>query len=282
MLKRTLILVVLSALCGGVLWAQNSDRPVRSTRTEAPARVPAISASGARTRPLASGASSPGIQSGATPTPIAGFGAPSRYGSFPIQGYGYNPGISTSNWYRCNYFVQQLMRDFRFLPGEEYLWRYAQGDSPLTQAAVTLALRDSTSAAHSLIQVSHRLDQLVASYERGEIDRDAFNQEVKATTRRIRNYAKKIRKDFYLGYLDAGTDLDVPGYESPASLADLKQLTNDLVEAAHGINGTLDGFVSRDLSHVVSVGDLQKPSADSLSKRVDSLAKLIEKSSARL
>lgn len=284
MSKRSFYLVILVTLFGGALWAQNSDRPVRSTRNDEPARVPAPAATSvARIRVSAPNASSdlpsvPGNQAAA----IAAVNSPSGYGPIPVQTYGNGVDIAAGNWYRCNYFVEQLMRDYRFLHGYDFLWRYAQGDSPLTPEALSLALESSSSASRQLNLLANHLNHLIAAYERGEIEHAAFNQEVRTTTHQIRHWAKRIRKDYYLDYLDTGSDVDVPDYDEPTSLAELKGLAGQLLETAHGIGGTLEGFIHRDLSRVVRVKDFQSPSADSMSKQIDHLAKVIEKSSTRL
>ncbi len=283
MFKKSFYLVLLVTLFGAALWAQNSDRPVRPTRNDAPTRVPpAASTAAARTRVSAPTASSGSLSAYGNQAAGAAVGSPAGYGSIPVQTYGNGVDISTGGWYRCNYFVEQLMRDYRFVHGYDYLWRYAQGDSPLTPEALALALRSSSSASRQLNLLADHLNHLIASYERGEIEQTAFNREVRTTTHQIRDWAKRIRKDYYLGYLDTGSDVDVPDYDEPTSLSELKGLAGQLRETAHGIDGTLEGFLHRDLSRVVSVKDLQSPSTDSMSKQIDHLAKAIEKSGPRL
>ena len=283
MVRKGLWLIVVVSLVGSVAWAQNSDRPQRAARNETPARVPAIAAV-TPTRASAPVANAAPAQNPGTPT--AGMGgvvsSPSGYGSIPVQSYGQDLGFSIGGWYRCNYFVEQLMRDYRFLPGRDYLWRYAQGDSPLTPEALAFALKSSSAASRSLTLSAGHLAHVIASYERGEIDRVRFNQELRTTTRQIRDMAKRIRKDYYLEYVDYGTDRNVPDYTEASSLAELKELSSQLLESARGIDGTLDRFVHRDLSRVVSVKDLQGPSTDSLSKQIDQLAKVIQKSGTSL
>lgn len=287
MWKRSLPVFVLLSLFGGMVWAQNSDRSERITRSDTVTRAPAVTSIAPRVRPAAPNSSAAVAPSNNVGLPsgvgIAGPSSSSGYPSIPVQTYyGYDTDLSISNWYRCNYFVEQLMRDYRFLHGYDYLWRYAQGDSPLTPEAVSLALKSSSSASRQLNLLANHLNHLISSYELGEIDRARFNHQLRTTTRQIREFAKRIRKDYYLDYLDFGSDVDVPDYDEATSLPELKGLAAQLLETAHGIDGTLDGFVHRDLSRVVSVKDLQSPSADSLSKQIDHLAKVIEKSGEEL
>lgn len=286
MIKTSLSIFVLVSLFGGVVWAQNSDRSERVTRTDSAApRTVAPAASAPRARPAASYSSAdPAMSSGVHPgvTAPTGNSSSSGYGSIPVQTYGYDVDISISSWYRCNYFVQQLMHDYRFIHGYDYLWRYAQGDSPLTPEALALALKSSSAASRQLTLLANHLNHVIASFELGEIDRENFNRELKTTTHQIRDFSKRIRKDYYLGYLDFGADVDAPDYEEATSLAELKDLAAQLLETAHGIDGTVSGFVHRDLSRVVSVKDLQSPSTDSLSKQIDHLAKAIERSGNQL
>ena len=281
MSARPYWLMILAPLFIGAMLAQNSDRPARPTRDERPAQVTAPAAtSAARTRVTAPTSSSSihGSQGPAIPV----ISTPSGHGPIPVQAYGPDMGISVGDWYRCNYFVERLMRDYRFVHGYDYLWRYAQGDSPLTPETLALALKSSSSASRDLNLHADHLNHLIASYKRGEIGRATFNQEVRTTTRQIRDSAKRIRNDFYLSYLDLGSKVDVSDYDEPMSLTELQELAAQLLEAAQSIDGTLTGFFHRDLSRVVSVKDLQRPSTESRSRQIDQLAKLIERSSTRL
>ncbi|MEJ2081043.1 MAG: hypothetical protein P8Y94_02460 [Acidobacteriota bacterium] len=281
MSARPYWLMILAPLFIGAMLAQNSDRPAHPTRDERPAQVTAPAATSvARTRVTVptSLSSIHGSQGPAIPV----ISTPSGHGPIPVQAYGRDMDISVGDWYRCNYFVERLMRDYRFAHGYDYLWRYAQGDSPLTPETLALALKSSSSASRDLNLHANHLNHLIASYKRGEIGRATFNQEVRTTTRQIRDSAKRIRNDFYLGYLDLGSKVDVPDYDEPMSLTELQELAAQLLEAAQSIDGTLTGFFHRDLSRVVSVKDLQSPSTESRSRQIDQLAKLIERSSTRL
>jgi hypothetical protein len=162
------------------------------------------------------------------------------------------------------------------------MWRYAQGDSPLTQEAIELALLKPVSASSSLMAMVDELSDLVDRYEAGEIEKDYFHQTVKVKTKAVRNFAKTIRGDYFLDTFDkreSKLDIDV---DKASSIAELRQLCEILRQNATKIDEGLASFYEKDMSRTVDVSELQRPSFESLSKGVDKIAKTIEKSAKKL
>jgi hypothetical protein len=200
----------------------------------------------------------------------------------PTQTYGWGSFIDYDGWYRCNLFLSRLYGIYSFLPVNDYLWRYAQGDSALTPEAVRFALRESVTASRSLQQLGQDIDDLIDAYSRGDMTREEFSEQLSDTTKEIRKSAKKIRKDRFLDYLDQGRSRDVPNYAQARSLEQLRSLSAALQQTSEQIGETLSDYLERDRTRVVSVEELQSISTESLSKQVDHMAKAIEKSGRRL
>jgi hypothetical protein len=190
--------------------------------------------------------------------------------------------MSWSGWYNAYGFVDRLVRAYWFLPGYDYLWRYAQGDSALTRRSVRLALQECSTAAAALNRLSDQLDLLVVEYENGELTRNEFEERVEQTTKDIRKLAKKIRKDDFLDYLDQRKNQKVTSFRPADSTAGLRILTSELKRMAQQMDSGISDFYEKDMTRVVEVGQLQQPSFDALSKQIDKLAKTITKSARRL
>jgi hypothetical protein len=190
--------------------------------------------------------------------------------------------MSWSGWYGARGFVDRLVRQYWFLPGYDYLWRYAQGDSVLTRRSVRLALQECSSAAAALSRLSDQLDLLVVEYENGELTRSEFEQRVEQKTKEIRKLAKQIRKDYFLNYLDQSKNKKVISFQQANSIAALRELTGELRMMARMMDSGISDFYAKNMTRVVEVGQLQQPSFDALSKQIDRLAKTITKSARRL
>ncbi len=281
MSRRLVSLVSILVWGGGVLLAQGErrDLPARDRSAEIP-RMTTGSVSGPRapmpspTRSTA--AVSPSRNGGSTGDAGSGYAA-----SVPVQTYGWDS-FRAADWYRFNLFLDRLFMHYAFLGVGDLAWRYAQGDSPLTPEVVTLALRNSTGAS-ALLQVhARRLQELIRAYEAGTLDRAAFAEQSRATAKEIRRLAAKVRKDPFVDYLDLQSHESVPRYDSPETLRGLASLAEELSSSVERLDGSLQSMQSGESTRVVSVDLLQGPSVESLSKRIDRIAKVIEKSVARL
>ena len=202
--------------------------------------------------------------------------------SIPSQTYAPNYPWDWGQWNDTNWYVYRLMSQYYFLNGYNYLWRYRQGDSPLTQYSMRIALQECASASAAMLRLSDQLEGIVAEYENGELSRKDFENRVEQTTKQIRNLAKKIRKDSFLDYIDQRQKNDVASFREANSLQGLKTLTRQLRQMAFEIETGLDAFNKEDMTRVVNVRELERPSFDSLAKGIDRLAKTIDRSANRL
>jgi hypothetical protein len=147
---------------------------------------------------------------------------------------------------------------------------------------VNLALSESSLAADSLIATASELELLINEYEAGAMGQKSFEVEVERTTKRIRDLAKQIRKDHLLDYLDQSPKAKVPAYDRATSVGELRELCQELNRAATAIAGGIDAYYQKDMTRVVNVNDLQRPSFGTMTKEIDRLAKTISKSADRL
>jgi hypothetical protein len=174
------------------------------------------------------------------------------------------------------------MSQYYFLNGYNYLWRYRQGDSPLTQHSMRIALQQCVSASAGMLRLSDQLEGIVNQYENGELSRKQFEEQVGETTKRIRKLSKKIRKDDFLEFIDQRQKKDVASFPQATSVQELRSLTKQLRLMAFEIDSGLEAFNTEDMTRVVNVRELERPSFDALTKGVDRLAKTIDKSARRL
>lgn len=281
MSSRLISVASILAIGGGFVLAQGErrDLPARDRSAEVP-RMTTGSISGPRA-PMPSPTRSPGaVAPSRSDNPGSGSG--SGYpASVPIQTYG-GMSFNAADWYRFNLFLDRLYMHYAFLGTSDLMWRYAQGDSPLTPEIVGLALRNSTGASALLRVHARKLQELIGAYEAGSLDKAAFAAQSRATAKEIRRLAGKVRKDPFLDYLDLQSDETVPKYESVSDLRGLASLAEELAASVERLDGSLQSMLQEDTSRVVTVDLLQGPSVDSLSKRIDRLAKVIEKSVPRL
>lgn len=240
------------------------------------------------------GASRPGVSRGAsispirTPTPAinqptAGSSTSNiGYPSIPIQTYTPQQNWNRSVWNRCGHFYYRLHMLFGSFPVQEYLWRFAQGDSALTPRAIEMALNDSSLVAENLRSAALELRQIILDYQADHITQDQFENGVDRATDTIRDLSKKIRKDFFVDFIDQGREVDLGKSEKVASIPELLALSNELTQLSSQLRSDFDYYQENDVTRVIDVSALQKPSFESLSKGIDRLAKVIENSADRL
>lgn len=234
-------------------------------------------------RPATRNRPAPSVSAGTVSVPSSRNSMPgSSSPTVPVQTYTPQGRITYNNWYRTAMYIDRLMHRFWYLPGDSYLWRYAQGDSPLTQRSVELALRESRQAADLLSMLGIELQELITEYEAGRLAQAEFEVLVKAKVKEIRSAAKVIRKDDFLEFIDQRKDDKVPSYQKADSLVEMKALAQLLQDRITAVNQGLTSFYNQDMSRVVGVKELQNPSFDSLTKGIDRLAKTISNSAKRL
>ena len=283
------------AILAGIVVVVGLATPTMALQSQGSSERPSVGrpSTGGRTSPSAGSTSSPSTSSssGGSYRP-AGVSRPGRSDQspgggggtppVPVQSYSPNRHFDYGCWYDTNFFIYQLFNRYRYLSAYDYLWRYAQDDSPLTQEIVNLALSESSLAADSLIATASELESLIDEYEAGTMGQKSFEVEVERTTKRIRDLSKQIRKDHLLGYLDQSPTTEVPSYDSAKSVSELRELCQELNRAATAIANGIDAYYERDMTRTVNVNDLQRPSFGTMTKEVDRLAKTISKSADRL
>jgi hypothetical protein len=174
------------------------------------------------------------------------------------------------------------MTQYYFLNGYNYLWRYRQGDSPLTPHSMRIALQECVSASAGMLRLSDQLEGTILQYEAGRLTEKEFEKQIDKTTKQIRKLSKKIRKDDFLDYIDQRQNDDVARFEEATSVEGLKSLVKQLRLLAFEIDSGLEAFNKEDMTRVVDVRELERPSFDSLTKGIDRLAKTIDRSAERL
>jgi hypothetical protein len=133
-----------------------------------------------------------------------------------------------------------------------------------------------------MLRLSEQLENIINRYEAGEIEEDEFENLVEDRTDQVRKLAKKIRKDDFLDYIDQRQKDYDGSFQEAQSVRGLKALTQQLRMMAYEIDTGLEAFNEEDMTRVVNVRELERPSFDSLSKGIDRLAKTIERSAKSL
>lgn len=288
MLKQTMrytALIFIAVMMASV-GAFSQEKPERGQRPSPSARSPMDSP-----RPRL-GPAPPTTDRGSIVTPVpnrppsggGGYsgGTVSRGPTVPVQSWWHDRRWDRRTWDRCGGFFYRLNRTFGFFRVEDYLWRYAQGDSPLTPQVVELALSDSALLADSLMAASQNLRQIILDYQAERIIRDQFENGVDNTTDIIRDLAKKIRTDYFVDFLDQGRKVDLDDYDKVYSIEELLVLSDELSRLASHMKANFRYLTENDVTRTIDVQALQKPSMESLSKGIDRLAKVIENSADRL
>lgn len=200
----------------------------------------------------------------------------------PVQTY--TPQYRINQWhlYETQRQLMHLWNRFQFLPMHESLWRYAQGDSPLTPTMIRFGLQDSLRSSKLMNQLVDALEAEIVRFENGELDRRQLEESVEEKTKEIRQLAKQIRRDDFLDYLDQRKDLDSRSYSQARTPQDLRNLVLELRRWTASMEDRLSRYYAQDKTRVVEVEDLRQPSFKSVSKEIDKLAKTIEKSCSRM
>ena len=266
-----------------------SDRSLGQRKEDGTFHIPQVYRTGI---PATRGGSSGGGHSGRQTSPSSPRGTPSvRRDTVPDRGGSVRapegrsripPLFGSRSYYSCQRFIDRLCRRYTFFSGREYLWRFDQGDSPLTPDIVKLALRDSLQAATSMVQLTGELEPLLLEFQEGRLDRKSLEQQSDPVLHQVRKLAKSIRKDSVLGYIEQRPRMKVRSREQVRSISELQALAAELHQMALQVRGGITSFCDRDLTRVVSVSDLTQPSLGSISKEIEKLAKTIDKSVDRL
>jgi len=245
-----------------------------SARTSAPS-APAVS-----TRSTA-----PGVYSGSS----ANLGSSSRNfasnPNFGNSGGGGTPAlprlqgtsfVSYNQYFWWNDFLWRLQS--RYLMDSWYFSRFYRNREPLlTPRLQRLALRDPLALSRQMVLAVDELAAMLDDYEAG---RPVSKEQIQAKAEEIREFAKAIRKDQLLPYVDQRKDADILKNKNVNALGlnaidELKAMVVDL-------NSQLRNLYDQSSTATVSVSSLSQPSFESLTKGIDKLCKVIENSAKRI
>ena len=101
-------------------------------------------------------------------------------------------------------------------------------------------------------------------------------------TSQIRHLADQIRDDRGLDYVDQRRDVKLNSPKTVKTIPELRVLITKLREMTQQLRQGISSFYERDLTRVVEVDELRKPSLKSISKGVDKLARALENSADQL
>lgn len=197
----------------------------------------------------------------------------------PQQSYGSPYAYFGSYWNSTQAFYYDLLRSYSYIPIDYYNFRYSVGDSAVDQTLVRLALRDSIETAHFLVSYSEELSGLLDQYQSGTMDRAGFSERFSKTLSTIQKLAKTIRKDSRLAYLDQRRGIETTDPLKAKSIADLRNLVDELRQQAVQIESGLEIHYQEDMSRVIDLKTLKQPSFKTLSTRIEKLSKTIKDSS---
>lgn len=178
-------------------------------------------------------------------------------------------------------FYVRLRDQYGYAPPAEPLDAFQQGAPALTLDALKMALQSSRAASAEIVHLADSLASLLERREEGRLPGDlrgAFERD----SERMGVLARQIENDEYLPLLDRGRQTVrtiFPSGSSPKTpglaLAELRRL-------AEGLERDLAANWAEDRTQVVSVAELSRPSARSLSRRIRQLADSLRSASPKL
>jgi hypothetical protein len=156
--------------------------------------------------------------------------------------------------------------------------RFMRNYEPLvTPQLAYLAARRPLYLSMQLLTV---IDELSSLLENAKAGKPVSKQEIEANTRQIRILAKAIRTDSSLRYVENREERDL------LKGVDVNKLgagaIDRLREIATDLNAQLKSLAQESQTATVSVDYLTKPSFASLSKSIEKLSQVIERSAGRI
>jgi hypothetical protein len=272
-LTAFLIALPLSAQTRGGSGGGDGGRGVGDTAGSASAS-PSVSTS-ASTSSYSSGASSPSSYGSShvdTGMGNRGVGVPNV--SLPnLQGSSYCNYSSYSHWQD---YYSYLYSYYRIYP--VYFTRFTRNFEPLmTPAMLRITLRRPMTLSSDMLKAIDELEAMLSDARDGKpVDKKAVLEK----SQEIRGYAKQIREDRTLLYVDIRKDTNIVKEDNvdaldPAMIARLREMALDL-------NRQLTNMYSLSSSSTISVDSYQEPSFASMTKGIEKVCKAIEHSSKRL
>lgn len=186
---------------------------------------------------------------------------------------------------RCSSFFSTLGGIYGFdrIDVETAMFRFANGDTPLSPTIRRLALQRAKLSSETIRNEILAIESAIDRYESGKLSRREFDREMKESLGFVREAAKQIRKDYLLDYVDLNPDVKTSSYQRATSVAELRELVAELRRGSDKLDARLVQIQGNDEDgRVVSVSNLTSPSLDSMSKGIDRLAKTIKKSTKSL
>lgn len=159
-----------------------------------------------------------------------------------------------------------------------FLRRFWVNSEPLTHPALLKAsLQQPLLLSEQILTLVDDLETILTDLEAGRsVDRQAIQDMAK----NIRDRAEDIRKDSSLDFLDLRKDRDVLDGTHPDELG--LAAIGKLREIAVDLHTQLRRMYTKEETSTVSVEDLSRPSFESMSKGIEKLSKVIEKSAEKL
>ncbi len=213
-------------------------------------------------------------------------GRSSTFGDYSGGGSSYRvypsaPRLVGTSFLSYNSYMR--FQDFLFYLRSMYLFtydsnRFMRNYEPLvTPQLAYLAARRPLYLSMQLLTV---IDELSSLLENAKAGKPVSKQEIEANTRQIRILAKAIRTDSSLRYVENREERDL------LKGVDVNKLgagaIDRLREIATDLNAQLKSLAQESQTATVSVDYLTKPSFASLSKSIEKLSQVIERSAGRI
>lgn len=183
---------------------------------------------------------------------------------------------SVTSYYEWQDFLWRLRT--RYMLDSMYFRRFYRNQEPLvTPHLLKLALREPLSLSSRMVLAVEDLENMVSDLQAGK---PVNKKDLASKANQIREYAKKIRSDDSLAFVDRRTDTDIAKQQNFKNLGldaitQLRGLVNDL-------HIQLKGMYSQTGTSTVSVHTLSQPSFESMSRGIEKLSKIIESSARKL
>ncbi|MBM3789728.1 MAG: hypothetical protein FJW35_05190 [Acidobacteria bacterium] len=175
-----------------------------------------------------------------------------------------------------NDFLYQLR--MRYMMDAMYFSRFYRNNEPLmTPRIQKLALRDPLIISRALLAAVDDLGLMLEAHDaRQAVDKEAILDKVKE----IRSLAKAIRNDDLLPYVDQRKDVDLFKGNNVDRLG--LEAIEELRALAVDLNNQLRNMYDQTSTATISISALTQPSFESLSKGIDKVCKVLEKSAKRI
>jgi hypothetical protein len=208
--------------------------------------------------------------------PSSSFGGGRTYNNRSVPEIKNTSFYSYVHYYSFQDYLYRLR--MRYFLNSAYFGRFYRNREPLlTPRMQQLTLRDSLVLSTYMLAAVDELEQMILDVQAGKpVNRD----DIRDKTKEIRAFAKKIRKDDLLDFLDQRKNRDITKGKN------YDQLGLDAVKQLRGValdlNTQLRNMYGQATTSTISVSSLAQPSFESMSKGIDKLCKIIDKSAKRL